>query len=763
MGERFYNQDRWTGRELLVLMCTWAEKNPGCVPTRADVSEWVKKANNAPTRRRMIVIANTPDKLPLRTAMGLVGGAYHEAFHSLYSCRRQLNVDEATAIILPRWAKVPDWSRLPKTLLDWSNIIEDTRIEKMGREEFEPAFMKLADLQDYIIIKEKESWEGQRSSGKPPNVLSVVSRTFRDVGLGYNTDIQRAALEQYKTDSPEGYSLVMEGPLTRFLRETVSLGGDDLGCIRLAMDIIAELVKLSKMDQDEQEAEDGQAGDGKTKCPQCGADGHNIIVRPKSDGNGGKIKGVGIATCTVCGWQDEVKIKATSKQAGSGSSDPKDTPQFVGFDVEDFETGMDPGKDGEGKEKGEEGKEEGKGKEGGSESDTGKEQGEGKEGEGEGTEGEGTNLIKDAPQACGAGGHHQGPDRIAGNDWSEVTQAFLQEVASGADAGLQDLAATLAESVKAALDKELSDVNAGEAPWNPLDLGLDTVQVVLPSHRGKEWDLQQADSLLASVKPQTAYLRARLRMIVQAMTQTAVYHGVKKGRNLSGRFLADTHVAIMGHNSPNRAYYTKTTRLDMSMAAAIVMDQSGSMHCRLGLATQIFCALTEPLDSLGCPTLAIGFRNGERGGNSPCHEDSDNYHRTNGVTYDIFKGWNERFRPIRWRFANTRADGGTPMADGIQFAMTGLKGRTEANRFLFVVTDGGPDPSHAPVVRRQCRIAKGMGIHIIGVGVGDGAEDVVTLFPDHVWSKNVSDIPRLLVAKLNDLVDIHCGRKRNIT
>ena len=89
-GSRFYNKDRWTLRVFVREMCAWAKANPECVPTADDVAAWVNRANRETVHDREIVIANTPDKLKMRTAMALTGGAYHEAFHTRYSCRRPL-------------------------------------------------------------------------------------------------------------------------------------------------------------------------------------------------------------------------------------------------------------------------------------------------------------------------------------------------------------------------------------------------------------------------------------------------------------------------------------------------------------------------------------------------------------------------------------------------------------------------------------------------------------------------------------------------
>ena len=104
-GDRFFNIDRWTARAVVAAMCAWAGNNPGVKPSRRDVEGWVAEGNADPAVAREIVIAETPvgDALTHRVAMALVGGGYHEAFHTKYSCRRGLSVDEVSAIVLPRW------------------------------------------------------------------------------------------------------------------------------------------------------------------------------------------------------------------------------------------------------------------------------------------------------------------------------------------------------------------------------------------------------------------------------------------------------------------------------------------------------------------------------------------------------------------------------------------------------------------------------------------------------------------------------------
>ena len=908
-GSSFCNQDKWTLRVLTTILCKWAKNNPGCTPTYNDVNQWVIEANQFRVPQRAIIIAATPDKLPVRMACALTGGGYHEAFHTRYSYRRALDVNEIAGLILARWASVADWSKYHKTIQDWSNIVEDIRIERVGRVEYEGTYVPLCDLQDFIINKEAEGDRVGQAQGVDIGALSVIVRTFRDVGLGYNTTTQQEALQNYQKASPDAVAVVLEGPLTDLLKEAINLDShDDMSCLWIAMDVI---IKLAEMAGEGDEQDQPQQGQGQQKCPQCGAAANKLKVRPLSDGNGRKVKGKGVITCTVCGWQKEIDIEKKESTESETQTAKEEGPQFEGFDengdpVEDGSDG-NSGDKSEGKDKKDKKKGKSKSKKGGdpddkeesgdggddtgdsggddgdmdsdgdgdgdgtssgagasgSDSDSGK-KGKGKSssdsgedsdgagkknkpkkvksdasddgseedgpdtdgeqdgsgtgsdsgkggghsgdgddgegaGEGEDTEdgvddgedgvdgdkkgqgggkGHGSEEDSDGDPANGAGGHKYDPNPTEGFDWA----ALIAEVLSQAsNIVVQDNSSALASGIAEIVEQNEKVVKVGESVWKPYDPGLDTAALVQPSSKGKTHDQTQAAVLAKTVKSESAYLRARLRSIVRALEMTSVVHGVPKGRGLSQRYLIDSKAAIMAGQNPQRAYFRKGQQIDMSMACAVVLDESGSMaQARLD-ATKIMIALAEPFDSLNCPTMALGFRNGQSNCNCLHDQNGCPYHRYDGVHYDIFKAWHERFATIKWRFANTRADGGTPMADGIQYALKALNMRGEAHRFMFVVTDGQPDAGHSPVIKYQIRTAREAGVHIIGIGMGDSASYVRHLFDDYIWVPDVETVevetlgptgkvikvserisglsllPRLLIAKLNELVDRQAG------
>jgi hypothetical protein len=774
-GSRFYNVDRWTVRVLVKHMCDWAKANPGVAVTRTEVGKWVEAANAEKVPKRRIVIAATPAKLSLRVALALAGGGCHEAFHTRYSCRRSLTTSEVCAVILPRWAQIADWSKLYTLIQDWNNIAEDIRIERRGNEDYPGVFQQLCNLQDFILAQEQSSRDTPSKPADAGETLYVVSAIFRDLGLGYETVDQEQALALYRIRNPTACDLVEHGPLRPHLDEAISMpNSDDLGCLRVAMDVLIELSKLMNP-QDLEEASELAAGNGaKPKCPKCGAPGKDLVVRPLSDGRGGKVKGRGVVTCTKCGWQetidllfgagggpapdpeDAVKFEDMPQQPGGGKPDvddkgapssggPGDVPG--GGDVDSEEGGGDDPDDDEGD---------------GDDPDD-EEEGDPDDGDGDDPEDGGVGGgDSDGVPARGAGGHYWDPERVKA--WEVSAEDFLTAAGQGDSAGLMDLAEALESTIKQVRDDEEEGLADDERPWRPWTTSLDVVQKVEPSDKGREDDEVRSKLLLDSVRSQTAYLRAKLRVLVRSVEQRSTAHGVRRGKGLSERMLVDSVASIRSGSFPSRAYYEVSEKIDTSLAAVVIIDQSGSMadpKRKLQDAARCLIAITEPLDSIGSAVLVAGFRNGLMPPDGIDWTDAVGCHRYYGVCHDVFKDFHERFTTARWRFANTRGTGGTPMADGVQFGLDALSGRQEAHRALFIVTDGEPDPNHAAVIRHQIRLAAEARINIIGVGIGPESRSVMSLFPNHVWAPKIENMPVKLVAKLTELLDFRgIGRGR---
>jgi hypothetical protein len=308
----------------------------------------------------------------------------------------------------------------------------------------------------------------------------------------------------------------------------------------------------------------------------------------------------------------------------------------------------------------------------------------------------------------------------------------------------------LEQAVASFLQSQSDDLPEGEQPWRPYDPSRDLVSEagLWSGDRSGE-----AQAMLDEVLSEVLFLRARLHQVVRTVSMTGTEHGVRRGRRLSERNLVESHIALMNRQVPTRAFIEEDEEIDTSLAAAVVLDQSSSMSNKLAVATKTMIAITEPLDTLRYPVMVVGFRDRDGEVRSPGIGWEQDYHRLTGIHYDVFKRFDERFRDVLPRFAHVKAEKMTPMSDGIQYGLNGLRTRREHHRVLFVVTDGYPTGLHARVVRWQIRTARREGIYIVGVGVGKGSQGVMSLFPDHVYAEDLEEMPEMLLHKLNSLLD----------
>lgn len=248
-GGSFFNVNRWTAR---VLFGKLAESiRYGNLMGEDLVRNALDLANGQSVPKREIVIAAVPDRIPPWLARSSVGGRYHEAWHDLYSCTRDLTFDEVHGPLMARWDLLDDWTMMVGAVLTWGNVIEDIRIERHGCREFPGSEDKMQDLQDLILTMEAEGRTAAEHKGLPTNDdMAVVMGAFRDLGLGYDTEKQRAALADYQKRSPAGWALVTQGPLKPLLDRAITMGrDDDLGHWWLAMEVVAVLATLGQQPQ----------------------------------------------------------------------------------------------------------------------------------------------------------------------------------------------------------------------------------------------------------------------------------------------------------------------------------------------------------------------------------------------------------------------------------------------------------------------------------------------------------------------------------
>ena len=280
-GSQFYNKDRWTARTLMASLVEHLRY--GNAFDHDLVEKCVYRANDEQVYRPEIVVATVPDRVPAWLARASIGGNYHEAWHTEWSCSRDLTVAEVWGPLSERWDMVSDWTPFIGAVLTWGNIIEDIRIERLGCAKYPGSPDKMADLQDLILKMEAEGREASEHRGLPTNDdMAVVMGAFRDLGLGYTSERQLAALADYEKRSPAGWALVDSGLLRPLLDRAIHMAAeDDLDHWWLAMEIVATLVRIGK----------GAATPPPPPSPSSGSADEAEAGAPEGDGDGEGGKG----------------------------------------------------------------------------------------------------------------------------------------------------------------------------------------------------------------------------------------------------------------------------------------------------------------------------------------------------------------------------------------------------------------------------------------------------------------------------------------
>lgn len=348
-----------------------------------------------------------------------------------------------------------------------------------------------------------------------------------------------------------------------------------------------------------------------------------------------------------------------------------------------------------------------------------------------------------------SGGHYYNPNKAA--------RDFLADVVAHHTSGIKDSSSALTAAFNHAVESEKKDCKKDEAIYRPYTTSHDVVSVVPVSSRAQ--NEKAAATVLSTMRQEMSYIRARLRTLFKSLQMRDITHGVRRGHDLSGRMLVDSMASIRSNRMPDRAYQRRGENIDMTMSAVMVLDQSGSMTSILTHAVGGMMLLADSLDNLQCPVAAIGFRDGR----DIQYNYESGFHRHQAVKIDIFKGFDERFAAAKIRFMEARAEGGTPMADGVQEALMMIGKRAENHRVIFVLTDGVPNAGHMPVLRRQIRKAREAEIHVIGVGIGRGAEYVKSTFDDYLFVPKISELPKQLIEKLTAIADnrkVKVGRNK---
>lgn len=150
-----------------------------------------------------------------------------------------------------------------------------------------------------------------------------------------------------------------------------------------------------------------------------------------------------------------------------------------------------------------------------------------------------------------------------------------------------------------------------------------------------------------------------------------------------------------------------------SACVCILIDESGSMNCRLNATRDAAVLINEAVKKI--PNLELF---------------------SYGFTDDEMYIYCERNKADRYALGSTRSSGSTPTGMAMQVAGQRIRRMTQSQCLMLVLTDGEPD-NHQKV-KKQDKLLRKQGIIPVGVGIQDAP--VHGLFQDAVSIKDLSSL-----------------------
>jgi len=197
----------------------------------------------------------------------------------------------------------------------------------------------------------------------------------------------------------------------------------------------------------------------------------------------------------------------------------------------------------------------------------------------------------------------------------------------------------------------------------------------------------------------------------------ALRHTSRMRSELAGLFqsvkLKQRYASCVGHRIDNRSTHlvaTQTPDLRVfaskrqmegcNTALALLIDNSGSMHRKMSLATDSAYATSCAIDSLqGVPHVVGAFPGPNKINNT--------------TTVIEVKPFAEKPRPEKFVLS---ADGGTPIAQVLLWAGMMLLHRPEERKIAIVFTDGDPDSEEAAELAFNILRGHGIEVYVIAMG-----------------------------------------------
>lgn len=305
----------------------------------------------------------------------------------------------------------------------------------------------------------------------------------------------------------------------------------------------------------------------------------------------------------------------------------------------------------------------------------------------QGSDGDDTDPSNADGNASGDKGH--------GSPMEQVSSATDQDVTVKSDLG-----DAIADELNDACDKSSGDRLSGH-------------QMTLDDFIGDGEPVNPSD-----VKRETMRMRSRLSAQLQTLLRKKQYTA-REGRRFDSRNLSRMATG------DNRVFLKREEAKGLDTAVYVLLDRSGSMNQRMGLAMQ--SAMATMLALAGTSGLA-----------SAC---------TEFPSITRLTSFSESIHTTKHRYV-PRTTGCTPLAEALLFAAQDLGTRRETRKLVITITDG--DPDDPDLARKITQRMSAAGVEMLGLGIG--ADYLRHIFPESECIEDVSELSgaifRLLERKL---------------
>jgi uncharacterized protein with von Willebrand factor type A (vWA) domain len=213
----------------------------------------------------------------------------------------------------------------------------------------------------------------------------------------------------------------------------------------------------------------------------------------------------------------------------------------------------------------------------------------------------------------------------------------------------------------------------------------------IPTNPSIESSFQDIGRINSQVNRSINSLRSELIGLVQSSSRKRTRY------EDSGHKIAANRIHRVVTHDYN-IFQTKSKKIMPDSAIHLLTDYSGSMSGQEEVAASATLALAKALEPINGVTIAC----------------SNFYNYTSYQTVRIVKKRNEPVSKCLNRFL-TFAQGGTPMGEGLMYALLELSQQREKRKQIIIITDGAANDDYQ--VHKAVQMAKQYGVEIFAIGI----------------------------------------------